>query len=121
MVGWKQVWCRGGEAIYKSEKRVVFCTKVLYNNIVLKGVNMTTRVIDSSNVRKDLSTILNMVKNDKEIVLVKRHGKVESAVVNIDEFEDMLATQNPKYLKSIADARKSKEWYTPEEVFGGVG
>ncbi len=81
---------------------------------------MTTKVIDSSNVRKDLSAVLDMVKNDKEIVLVKRHGKVESAMINIDELEDMLAAQNPDYLKSIAEARKSKEWYTPEEVFGDL-
>ncbi len=81
---------------------------------------MITKVIDSSNVRKDLSAVLDMIKNDKEIVLVKRHGKVESAMINIDEFEDMLAAQDPKYLKSIADARKSKEWYTPEEVFGDL-
>jgi len=28
--------------------------------------------------------------------------------------------QNPEYLKSIADARKSKDLYTPEEVFGDI-
>lgn len=71
-------------------------------------------------MRNNLSESLDSVHNDKNIVLVKRHGKVESALVDIDMLEDLLSLQNPEYLKSIASARASKVWHTPEEVFGDV-
>jgi PHD/YefM family antitoxin component YafN of YafNO toxin-antitoxin module len=79
---------------------------------------MSTKTIDASVMRKKLSEALDTVHESKDIVLVKRHGKVESALIDIDTLEDLLSIQNPEYVKSIAEARASKEWYTPEEVFG---
>lgn len=81
---------------------------------------MSTKTIDASVMRKNLSEALDAVKGSKNIILVKRRGKVESALINIDILEDLLAVQNPEYIKSIAEARASKEWYTPEEVFGNL-
>lgn len=81
---------------------------------------MSTKIIDASAMRKNLSEALDAVHGSKNIILVKRRGKVESALVDIDTLEDLLAVQNPKYVKSIAEARASKEWYTPEEVFGDL-
>lgn len=81
---------------------------------------MSTNTIDVSAMRKNLADVLDTVRNNKNLILVKRHGKVESALIDIDTLEDLLAVQNPKYLKSIADARKSKDLYTPEEVFGDI-
>ena len=79
---------------------------------------MSTKTIDASAMRKNLSEALDAVRDDKSIILVKRHGKVESALIDIDSLEDLLAVQDPDYVKSIAEARASKVWYTPEEVFG---
>lgn len=81
---------------------------------------MGTQTIDASVMRKNLSEALDSVHENKNIVLVKRHGKVESALIDIDTLEDLLAIQDPEYIKSIAEARASKEWYTPEEVFGDL-
>lgn len=80
---------------------------------------MTTKTIDASSMRKNLSEALDAVR-DNNIILVKRRGKVESALVDIDMLEDLLALQDPEYVKSIAEARKSKEWYSPEEAFGDL-
>ena len=81
---------------------------------------MSTKTIDASVMRNNLSEALDAVHDSKNIILVKRRGKVESALVDIDVLEDLLALQNPEYLKSIAKARASKVWYTPEEVFGDL-
>lgn len=81
---------------------------------------MSTKTIDASDMRKNLSEALDAVRDNKNIILVKRHGKVESALIDIDSLEDMLALQNPEYVKSIAEARANKKTYTPEEVFGDL-
>ncbi len=81
---------------------------------------MSTKTIDASAMRKNLSEALDAVRDDKNIILVKRHGKIESALIDIDSLEDLLAVQDPEYVKSIAEARASKVWYTPEEVFGNI-
>lgn len=81
---------------------------------------MATKTIDVSDMRKNLSEALDAVRDNKNIILVKRRGKVESALIDIDSLEDMLAVQNPEYVKSIAEARATKKTYTPAEVFGGL-
>ena len=81
---------------------------------------MSTQTIDASDMRKNLSEALDAVRDHKNIILVKRRGKVESALIDIDSLEDMLAVQNPAYVKSIAMARADKKTYTPDEVFGDL-
>ena len=81
---------------------------------------MITKTIDASDMRKNLSQALDAVRDNKNIILVKRRGKVESALIDIDNLEDMLAVQNPDYVKSIAKARADKKTYTPDEVFGDL-
>lgn len=81
---------------------------------------MTTKTIDASDMRRNLSEALDAVRDHKNIILVKRRGKVESALIDIDTLEDMLAAQNPAYVKSIAAARADKKTYTPDEVFGDL-
>ena len=81
---------------------------------------MSTKTIDASDMRRNLSEALDAVRDNKNIILVKRRGKVESALIDIDSLEDMLAAQNPEYVKSIAKARADKKTYTPHEVFGDL-
>jgi prevent-host-death family protein len=78
---------------------------------------MTTKTIDATDLRNNMSDALDTVKAG-EMLIVKRRGKDEVAIIDIDLFEDYLAAQDPEYLKSIAEARASKERFTPEEVFG---
>lgn len=81
---------------------------------------MSTKTIDATDMRNKLSEALDAVAKSNNIILVKRRGKVESALIDVDMLEDLLAASNPDYLKTIAEARASKEWYTPEEVFGDL-
>ncbi|HVV25469.1 MAG TPA: hypothetical protein VHC21_00345 [Candidatus Saccharimonadales bacterium] len=81
---------------------------------------MSAKTIDASMMRKNLSEALDAVHGSKNVILVKRRGKVESALVDIDMLEDLLAVNDPAYVKSIAEARASKDWYTPQEVFGDL-
>lgn len=87
------------------------------NRTIIKS---TTKAIDVSDMRKNLSEALDAVSHNKNIILVKRRGRVESALIDIDSLEDLLAVQNPEYVKSIARARASKSSLTPEEVFGDL-
>ena len=81
---------------------------------------MSTKTIDASDMRKNLSEALDAVRDNKNIILVKRRGKVESALIDIDTLEDLLAVQNPEYVKSIAEARADTKSFTPDEVFGDL-
>ncbi len=80
---------------------------------------MTTKTINATDLRNNMSDALDIVKSG-EMLIVKRRGKDEVAMIDIDLFEDYLASQDPAYLKSIAEARASKERFTPEEVFGDL-
>lgn len=66
---------------------------------------MSIKIIDSSVLRANLGDAIDEVK--KGVVLeVRRHGRGEVAMIDLELFEDWLATQNPDYIKSIKEARK---------------
>ena len=59
----------------------------------------------------------------KDYLLVAKRGKIISALVNIDLFEDLLALKNKKYLASIKKAREEYrrgQVFTHEQVFGEI-
>jgi prevent-host-death family protein len=78
---------------------------------------MSIKTIDASVLRNNLGAALSSVNKDHALIVRKR-GKDQAVIIDIDAYEDYLAAQDPEYLKSIAEARASKERYTPEEVFG---
>lgn len=83
---------------------------------------MTTKTIDSTDLRNNMSDALDTVKAG-ETLIVKRRGKDQVAIIDIDLFEDYLAAQDPAYLASIREAReqyKNGEVFTHEEVFGDI-
>ena len=52
-----------------------------------------------------------------------KKGKITSAIVNIDLFEDLLALADKKYLAGIKKARqeyKNNDFLTHEQVFGQI-
>lgn len=79
-------------------------------------------VIQSTTLRNNLSDILKAIENNKPgWLLVTGRGKTRAALVNLDLFEDLLASSTPKYLKSIKDAReqiRKGEYFTHKETFG---
>lgn len=59
----------------------------------------------------------------RDYLLVAKRGKIISALVNIDLFEDLLALKNKKYLASIKKAREEYrrgQVFTHEQVFGEI-
>jgi len=80
-------------------------------------------VITTTVLRNNLADSLNEIKNKKDYLLVAKKGKITSALVNIDLFEDLLALVNKKYVASIKKARKEYEegnFLTHDQVFGKV-
>jgi len=80
-------------------------------------------IIKSTTLRNNLSSALKSVEDNKDYLLISKRGKLTSAIVDIDLFEDMLEMSNKDYLKSIKEARaqvKKGDTFTHEEVFGEI-
>jgi prevent-host-death family protein len=80
---------------------------------------MSTKTISASNLRTNLSDALDSV-NGEDIIIVTRRGKKERAIIDLDKLEDLLAANDPAYLKKIKEARESNEYFSHEEVFGDL-
>lgn len=78
-------------------------------------------IITSTTLRNSLADSLNEVNKKRDYLLVARKGKITSAVVNIDLFEDLLELADKNYLKTIKKAREEYEkgeLLSHEDVFG---
>ncbi len=80
---------------------------------------MGTSTLSASELRTNLAEALDAV-NENEILIVTRRGKKERAIIDLDKLEDLLAANDPRYLKTIKEARESKEYFSHEEVFGDI-
>ena len=80
---------------------------------------MGTKTISATKLRNNMADALDSISDD-EVLIVTRRGKSERAIIDLDKLEDLLAAGDPEYLKSIKEARESKEWFTHEEVFGNL-
>ena len=79
-------------------------------------------VVNATVLRNNLADSLKQVAK-KDYLLVAKKGKITSAIVNIDLFEDLLALANKEYLKSIKKAReeyKKGNFLTHDQVFGEI-
>jgi len=80
-------------------------------------------VINSTVLRNNLSDSLKEVEKKKKFLLVAKRGKITSALVNLELFEDLLELADSKYVSSIKKAReeyKKRDIFTHEDVFGEV-
>ncbi len=80
---------------------------------------MGISTLSASELRTNLAEALDAVNEDK-ILIVTRRGKKERAIIDLDKLEDLLAANDPQYLKIIKEARESKEYFSHEEVFGDM-
>lgn len=80
---------------------------------------MAAKTIDSTNLRNNLSEAIDSVKPGSAL-LVKKRGRLRVAIVDLDEYEDLLVASDPEFVKSIAEARADKHHYTLQEVFADV-
>jgi hypothetical protein len=95
----------------------------MYNWNVKKDKTMSTKTIDTTDLRNNLSATLDAVGKD-DILFIKSRGKLTGKAIIDDELlEDLLLLQDSKYIRSIAKARnevKQGDVYTFDEVFGDV-
>lgn len=80
-------------------------------------------IISTTVLRNNLAGSLEEVDKKRDYLLVSKKGKVTSALVNIDLFEDLLALMNKNYVKTIKQARKEYEkgeTFTHDLVFGDI-
>ncbi len=80
---------------------------------------MGIKTLTVSELRGNLADSLDSIEND-EVLIVTRRGKKERAIIDLDKLEDLLAVTNPEYLKTIQQARNSKEYFSHDEVFGDI-
>lgn len=82
-----------------------------------------TTIVQSATLRNNLFDVLDSLTSNRDFLLVSRKGKLVSAMVEIDFFEDLLALASPSYVKSIKEARedyRKGRVFTHTEVFGEV-
>ena len=80
-------------------------------------------IINATVLRNNLADAIAEVARKKDYLLVAKRGKITSALVDIELFEDLLALSSKKYLASIKKAREEYEKgdvFTHQEVFGEV-
>ena len=80
-------------------------------------------IVSSTVLRNNLADTLVEVSQKKDFLLVAKRGKITSALVNIDFFEDLIALTNKKYQESIKKAREEYrrgEIFSHGEVFGEI-
>ncbi|MBA3724212.1 MAG: hypothetical protein H0W89_04995 [Candidatus Levybacteria bacterium] len=80
-------------------------------------------VISTTVLRNNLADSLKEITNKKDYLLVAKKGKVTSALVNIDLFEDLLALASKDYKNAIKKARQEYEEgnvLTHDQVFGDL-
>jgi len=80
-------------------------------------------IITTTVLRNNLADSLKEITNKKEYILVTSKGKINSAIVNIDLFEDLLALVNKSYVNSIKKARKeyvAGAFFSHDKVFGEI-
>lgn len=80
-------------------------------------------VISTTVLRNNLADALSEVAKKKEYLLVAKKGKITSALVDIDFFEDLLDSTDKNFKASIKRARKEFEQgdtLTHKQVFGDL-
>ncbi|MBU2632724.1 type II toxin-antitoxin system Phd/YefM family antitoxin [Patescibacteria group bacterium] len=80
-------------------------------------------IVNATVLRNNLADALNEVGENKDFLLVAKKGKIISALVNIDLFEDLLALSNKNYLKEIKEARmdyKKGNVFSHKQIFGEI-
>ena len=83
---------------------------------------MTTKTIDGTSVWNGMADAMKEV-NGGQTLLVKRQGKLEAELIDLDTYEDLLAASKPSNLETIKDARAQYakgDVLSFDEVFGDI-
>ncbi len=80
-------------------------------------------IVTTTNLRNNLADAFKKVAKKKDYLLVAKKGKITSALVDIDFFEDLLDMSSKDFKASLKKARKEYEngqVFTHEQVFGDL-
>lgn len=80
---------------------------------------MGTKTVSASDLRSNLAEALEAAGGEN-IIIITRRGKKERAILDLDKLEDLLAASDPEYLKTIKEARTSRDYLNHDEVFGDI-
>lgn len=78
-------------------------------------------IINSTTLRNNLATSFAAINEKRDYLLVANKGKITSAIVDIDLFEDLIELADAKYKDTIKEAREEYEngdAFTHNQVFG---
>ncbi|OGM05401.1 hypothetical protein A2715_04245 [Candidatus Woesebacteria bacterium RIFCSPHIGHO2_01_FULL_39_32] len=79
-------------------------------------------IVNATVLRNNLADTIKEV-GKKNYLLIANRGKIISALVDVELFEDLLALKDKNYLKSIKKAREEYEKgeiFSHAEVFGEI-
>lgn len=80
-------------------------------------------IVSTTNLRNNFSEAVKKVSKKKDYLLVAKKGKITSALVDIDFFEDLLDLADKDFKASVKKARKEYEKgevFTHKQVFGDL-
>lgn len=80
---------------------------------------MSIMATTMTSLRSSLASALDQVA-DGDIILIKRRGKRDAALIDSDLFEDYMAATNPRIIKKVAKARAEEATVPFDEVFADV-
>ncbi len=78
-------------------------------------------VVSATVLKNNLTNTIDEITRKKDYLLVAKKGRVTSALVDIEFFEDLLTLADKKYRATIQKARKEYEQgeiFTHDQVFG---
>ena len=79
-------------------------------------------IVNATVLRNNFSDAIKEVKK-KDYLLIARRGKITSALVDVELFENLLDLKDKKYLNSVRKARKEYEkgeFFTHTDTFGEI-
>lgn len=80
---------------------------------------MSVQTTSMSEARANFAEALESATNG-EVVVIKRRGKPDAALVDAELLEDYLASVNPRIIKKIQKARKEKATVSFDDAFQGI-
>lgn len=83
---------------------------------------MAINSIDATDLRNNLGEAMKLVSSGQRLIIKKR-GRPQAALIDLDELEDLLEASDPDFVKSIKESRaqyKKGEVFSFDEVFGNI-
>lgn len=91
----------------------------MYNIVVQKGLNMSVQTTTMSEARANFAEALKSASNG-EVIVIKRRGHPDTALIDAELLEDYLASINPRIIQKVQKARKEREVMSFDDAFKDI-